>query len=58
MGAVLPEVCQRFEKKRELYRPAGEPIDTSKYGVEVISEDAARDFITAHHYAGSESYPA
>lgn len=52
------DVCQRFEKKRELYRPAGEPIDTSKYGVELISETRAREFITANHYAGSHSYPS
>lgn len=54
----MTAVCQRFEKRRELYRPAGEPLDTSRYGVELISEGAAADFIQANHYAGSDSYPA
>ena len=48
--------CQRWRKRRDSYRPAGEPIDTSKYGVEVIEEKDAKQFVTNHHY--SASYPA
>jgi hypothetical protein len=54
-----PDVCQRFQKRRELYRPAGEPIDTRKHGVELFPDEGRpRDFIQTHHYAGSESYPS
>lgn len=49
-------VCQRWTARRDSYRPAGEPIDPSRYGVEVISEQQARDYVVAHHYSGS--YPA
>jgi hypothetical protein len=45
--------CQRWNRRRELYRTAGEPIDTSKYGVELVSEGEARTFVQTHHYAGS-----
>lgn len=45
--------CQRWHKRRDLYRPAGEPIDTEKYGVDVVTESEARDFVAKHHYAGS-----
>ena len=48
--------CQRWRKRRDSYRPAGEPIDTTKYGVEVIEEKAAKAFVIGHHY--SASYPA
>lgn len=51
-------VCQRWNKKRESYRPAGEPIDVNRYGVELLTEAQAREFLTTHHYAGGESYPA
>lgn len=45
--------CQRWNKRRDLYRPAGEPIDTEKYGVDLVQESEARDFVAKHHYAGS-----
>lgn len=48
--------CQRWTSRRASYRPAGEPIDTARYGVEEIDERNARQFIIAHHYSGS--YPA
>ncbi len=47
---------QRWNKRRESYRPAGEVIDTSRYGVEVIDEDLAKRFVCENHYSGS--YPA
>lgn len=47
---------QRWRERRETYRPAGEPITTSRYGVEVVEERAARPFVCAHHYSGT--FPA
>lgn len=48
---------QRWRQRRTTYRPKGEPIDTRRYGVEVIPDDnTARRFIREHHYSGS--YPA
>lgn len=50
-------VCQRWRNHRSSYRPAREPIDPSKFGVEPIERDRdARAFVVAHHY--SASYPA
>lgn len=48
--------CQRWRERRDRYRPAGEVIDPSRYGVEVIAERDARPFVEAHHYSGT--YPA
>ena len=48
--------CQRWRERRPRYRPAGEVIDPSRYGVEVVRERDARPFVERHHYAGS--YPA
>lgn len=49
--------CQRWRNKRDSYRPAGEPIQTSRYEVAPIADDrTAKDFVLAHHYSGS--YPA
>jgi hypothetical protein len=47
---------QRWRQRRDSYRPAGEVIDTSKYGVEAIDEDLAKRFVREHHYSGS--FPA
>lgn len=55
MQQDLPFV-QRWKDHRSSYRPRGEPIDASKYGVEEIDEPTARAFVTRHHY--SASYPA
>lgn len=49
-------LCQRFERRRERFRPAGEVIDVKRYGVELLDERRARAFVESHHYAGS--YPA
>jgi len=48
--------CQRWRRHRTSYRPSGEPIDTSQYGVEEIPEADAKSFVCTHHY--SASYPA
>jgi hypothetical protein len=56
---VLPHhhVTQRWRARRDLYRPAGEPIRTSLYEVAPIANDGpAKDFVVRHHY--SASYPA
>jgi hypothetical protein len=48
---------QRWTHGHDSYRPAGEPIDPSRYGVEVLPDDTrARAFVERHHYSGS--YPA
>ena len=53
-------MTQRWRQGRDSYRPRGEPIDTSRYGVEVLdgpgSDRLAADFVRGHHYSGS--YPA
>lgn len=48
--------CQRWREGRASYRPQGEPIDPTRYGVEVLDEGPAKAFVTGHHY--SRSYPA
>jgi hypothetical protein len=47
---------QRWRQGKDSYRPAGEPIAPSQYGVEIIQEKVARAFVVAQHY--SRSYPA
>lgn len=50
-------VVQRWRARLSSFRPAGEVINTSKYEVAAIDDDAtAKAFVTAHHY--SASYPA
>jgi hypothetical protein len=48
--------CQRWRNGCDRYRPAGEVIDVSRYGVDVLPERVAREFVHSHHY--SRSYPA
>lgn len=48
--------CQRWLHGRDRYRPAGEVLDPSRYGVEEIDEATAKACVETHHYAGS--YPA
>jgi hypothetical protein len=50
------DLCQRWRGRRDTYRPAGEPIDPRRYGVEPIEEATAKAFVFEHHYAAS--YPA
>ena len=55
--AQLPLLgVQRWRNRRDSYRPAGEPIDPRRYGVEVVVERDARAFVEAHHYSGT--FPA
>lgn len=55
---ALPLVThtQRWRNRRESYRPAGEPINTRFYGVDLIAECDAKGFVQQHHFAGT--YPA
>jgi hypothetical protein len=48
--------CQRWRNHRTSYRPAGEPIDPSQYGVEPIEREVAKRFVETHHY--SRTFPA
>lgn len=53
----MSAVVQRWRARRATYRPAGEPIDPSRYGVELLPDDRrARAFVEANHYSGA--YPA
>lgn len=47
---------QRWELGRDSYRPRGEVIRPSEYGVEKIDELTAKAFIEMHHY--SKVFPA
>ena len=50
-------VTQRWLGRRDRYRPAGEVMDPSSYGVELLDSDRlARAFVETHHY--SASFPA
>lgn len=53
---TAPVSCQRWTDRRDSYRPAGEPIDPRRFGVEVIQEATARAFVVRHHY--SATYPS
>lgn len=61
MNAPLPyshltQQCLRWKARRHSHRPAGEPFDPGRYGVEAIEEEDAKAFIVSNHYSGS--YPA
>lgn len=45
--------CQRWHARRSSYRPAGEPIDPRRFGVDLIDEAPARAFVQAHHYSAT-----
>lgn len=54
---MLTTVCQRWRSRRDLYRPAGEPIATQHYEVASIADDETpKSFVVEHHY--SACYPA
>jgi hypothetical protein len=54
---MITPLVQRWRDRRGSYRPAGEPIDTSRYEVISIAEDRiAKDFVLTHHYSGT--FPA
>lgn len=53
---AITERCMRWNARRVSYRPAGEPLVTSRYGVEPLEEAQAKAFVLANHY--SRSYPA
>jgi hypothetical protein len=54
---MLTPVVQRWRQRRDLYRPAGEVINTAHYEVAPIPDDrTAKLFVEQHHYEGS--FPA
>ena len=51
------DVCERWRDRRDTYRPAGEPINTSHYEMARLDDDkASKAFVVKHHYSGT--YPA
>lgn len=54
---MISNIVQRWRDGSSCCRPAGELIDTSRYEVAAIADDAtAKRFVTEHHYSGS--FPA
>jgi hypothetical protein len=54
---VITKDTQRWRSGRSSYRPAGEPIDPTRFEVSKIAGDnEAKRFVLEHHYSGS--YPA
>lgn len=54
---MITPIVQRWRDRRGSYRPAGEPIETSRYEVVAIDKDGpAKAFVAAHHYSGT--FPA
>jgi len=49
----LFEGCQRWSGRRASYRPAGEPFEPNRYGVEVIDFALAKAYVHENHYSGS-----
>jgi hypothetical protein len=49
-------LTQRWNRGRDSYRPAGEPIRTLEYEVAAVDEASAKAFVCTHHY--SRAYPA
>jgi hypothetical protein len=45
--------CQRWRERRDSYRPAREPLDPKRYGVELVEVREAKPFVVRHHYEGS-----
>jgi hypothetical protein len=46
-------MTQRWREGRDSYRPAGEPIDPRRFGVEVVHRDEGAAFVRGHHYSRS-----
>lgn len=53
---MLTQVCQRWKRGRDSYRPAREVFDPSAHEVQVLSFTDAKTFVAEHHYSGT--YPA
>lgn len=49
----LFSACQRWRGRRPSYRPAGEPLVTSRYEVVPIDFAQAKRYVQQHHYSGS-----
>jgi hypothetical protein len=53
---MITPVVQRWRARRDLYRPAGEPIVASHYEVAEVDHSTAKRFVEQHHYLGT--FPA
>ena len=56
LASQLGQVCQRWNNRRAIYRPSGEPFDPSRCSVQPIDEAQAKAFVVSMHYSGT--YPA
>jgi len=45
--------CQRWQARRAYYRVCGEQFNPAHFGVDLVSDRDAREFVQFHHYAGS-----
>ena len=51
------DLCQRWNRRVDTYRPPDEPIEPASYYVDRIDKDTpAKAYVISHHY--SASYPA
>jgi hypothetical protein len=49
----LFNACQRWNQHRASYRPAGEPIDPTRYHVAPVAFSEAKKFVVTHHYSAT-----
>jgi hypothetical protein len=49
-------LSQRWNKRRDSWKPSGEIFDPKRYGVELLEHAPAKAFVETHHYSGT--YPA
>jgi hypothetical protein len=54
----VADLAQRWTRGHESYRTDRDTIDPRRHGAEALDELDAKRFLVAHHYAGSDSYPA
>ena len=47
------DFCQRWRDGHDCRRPAGEPFDPSRFGVDAVDHPVAKAFVEQHHYSGS-----
>lgn len=50
---ALPLGPLRWRERKHRHRPAGEPFDPGRHGIEVTLERDARPFVERQHYAGT-----
>ena len=50
---ALPLGPLRWRERRHRHRPAGEPFDPNRHGIEITLERHARPFVERQHYSGT-----